>query len=92
MRGGARGRAGVTNMPLPRRASTYPLCLRSSTTRATVFVLMPRKPPARDAGQGLLTRDAAPVDGVLELLRQLPADRIGLCASTARFRATVMGV
>src|SRR5256886_3043103 len=28
-----------------------------------------------DAGQGLVARDAAALDGVLELLRQLPADR-----------------
>src|SRR2546426_10544399 len=28
-----------------------------------------------NAGQGLVARDAASLDGVLELLRQLPADR-----------------
>src|SRR5205823_145425 len=33
-----------TNTPRPRRTSTYPLCLRSSMTRATVFALMPRNP------------------------------------------------
>src|SRR6266545_4534330 len=49
MRGGAGGRgggggAGATNTPFPRRASTYPLCFRSSITRATVFGLTPRKP------------------------------------------------
>ena len=45
-KGGGRpdGGAGATNTPFPRRASTYPLRLRSSMTRATVLALMPRNP------------------------------------------------
>ena len=75
--GDGRGRrAEATNTPLPRRASTCPLRLRSSIARATVFGLMPRKPASsRMLGQRLVSRDSARLDDVLQLLRQLPADR-----------------
>ena len=42
--------------------------------RGTVFGLMPRK-PASSRMLGLVPRDAAALDEVLELLRQWPADR-----------------
>ena len=47
-----------------------------SMARATVFGSTPRKPASsRMLGQRLVPRDAAALDDVLELLRQLPADR-----------------
>ena len=47
------GSVEATNTRLPRRASTYPLRLRSSIARATVFGLMPRKPASsRMLGNG----------------------------------------
>ena len=69
------GDAEATNTPLPRRASTYPRRLRSSIARATVFGLMPRKPASSRMLGRAWSRDAAGLDEVLQLLRQLPADR-----------------
>ena len=86
---GRAGGAGATNMPLPRRASTYPLCLRSSTTRATVLVLIPRKPASSRMLGSACSRGTPPLSMTcLSCSVNCRRMGMGLCASTARFIAT----
>jgi hypothetical protein len=92
-----RGRVGsveATNILLPRRASTYPLPFEIlDCARHGVRIDVEKAGALPDARQRLIARDAATLDDVLQLLRQLPADRdraVRVCVQGASEFHTVL--
>ena len=78
MRGGACGRrGGHEHASAPPGLHVTALLEVLHDARDRVGVDPEEAGQLADAGQGLLARDAAALDDVLELLRQLPADRDG---------------